>query len=389
MSTGQVRELLSRLVQCPSVNPADRQAFENPFGEARLAELLAELMRSWGAAVQVMQVRPGRPNVLARFEGPAGSPTLMFEAHSDTVSAEGMTVPPFEALVRDGKLFGRGACDTKGSMAAMLLGIRRLLDEPGGLPVTVLFASTCGEELGAMGAKALVAAGLRADAVLVGEPTDLAVVHASKGVVRLSVQTRGRAAHSSDPALGTNAIYHMRRVLEAVETELAPALERRGHPQLGAPTICVGTIAGGTQANIVPDRCRVQIDRRTLPAERPADVVAELLAPLDRLRGQVSGFDYVARYEEQFPPLWTDPQAPLARLVCRACQDVLGRFELAGAAWASNAAVFAAAGMPAVLLGPGSIRQAHTAGEYVELEAVARAAEVYARVIRLFGAPEG
>lgn len=390
VSIEQARQLLTRLVQCPSVNPAGRQSFEPPFGEGRIARLLEELLRSWGAAVQVVEVKPGRPNVLARFEGPAGAPTLMLECHSDTVSIEGMTVPPFDAAVRDGRLYGRGACDDKGPMAAMLLAIRGLLDE-GELPVSVLFAATCGEELGALGAKALVASGAPpAKAVVVGEPTDMQIVHASKGVVRFRIETRGRAAHSSDPARGVNAIYQMRRVLDVLESQVAPRLAQQADPLLGPATLSVGTICGGTQVNIVPDRCEILVDRRTLPSEKLADVAAQVVGPLERLKEQSPSFDFAAQYAEQFPPLLTDAQAPLARLVAQACRQTLGRGELTVAPWASDAAVYAAAGMEAVLLGPGSIRQAHTADEFIELDAVARAAGTYAEIVRLYGeAPEG
>jgi acetylornithine deacetylase len=384
-SIDQTRQLLSRLVRCPSVNPAGCERFEPPFGESQMAQLLAELLRSWGAAVQIAEAAPGRPNVLARFEGPAGAPTLAFECHTDTVSIEGMTVAPFDAIVRDGKLYGRGACDDKGPMTAMLLAIRGLLDA-GPLPVNLLFVGACGEELGAMGAKALVASGLlKADALVVGEPTDMQIVHASKGVVRFRIETHGRAAHSSEPARGVNAIYQMRRVLQVLEDEVAPRLEAKPHPLLGPPRMSVGTIAGGTQVNIVPDRCEILVDRRTLPGEKLAAVAAQVLEPLERLKQQVPNFQYAAEYAEQFPPLWTDAQAPLARLVKTACENTMGRGELTVAPWASDAAVYAAAGMPALLLGPGAIGQAHTVDEYIELDAVARAAETYAEIVRLYG----
>ncbi len=329
---------------------------------------------------------PGRPNLLARFDGPPGCPTLMMECHSDTVSIDGMTVPPFEATLRGGKLYGRGACDDKGPMAAMLLAIRGLLDEAAQLPVSVLFAAACGEELGAIGAKALVKNGAPAAAVVVGEPTDLKIVHASKGVVRFNIETRGRAAHSSNPSAGDNAIYSMRRVLQTIEEQVFPPLAKSAHPLLGPPTMSVGTILGGSQVNIVPDRCTIEIDRRTLPGEKPEQVAAEVFTKLDELKKLSPIFEYSGQYCETFPPLWTDPQSSLARLVSLACHQTLGASELAVAPWASDAAVYAAAGMEAVLVGPGSIRQAHTADEFIELEQVVAAAQMYARIILLYGA---
>jgi len=198
--------LLTELVRCASVSPGTGPVTGPPYGEGRLAALLAEKVRALGGGVELREVEPGRPNFIGTFEGRDPGRSLMLEAHGDTVAVDGMTIDPFAARVRDGRLYGRGSCDTKGSMAAMLLAIEQVLAQDGATPVTVYFVSTCGEEITGLGAKALAAEGFAADVAIIGEPTDLDVIHASKGSGRFRIETFGVAAHSSAPAGGVNAI---------------------------------------------------------------------------------------------------------------------------------------------------------------------------------------
>ena len=376
-------ELLSRLVACPSVNPNRKPVSGPPFGEERIVSLLDYLLRSWGAKTRVEEVAPGRPNLIATFEAAKSGRSLMLEAHSDTVQVDQMTIAPFEPAVKNGRLYGRGACDTKGAIAAMLAAIEKVLDEDGQLPMTLHFVSCCNEELGATGAHGLMKAGFRADFAVVGEPTDLRIVHAHKGVVRLRITTSGVAAHSSDPSRGVNAIYKMVPVLEALERKVQPELQKLNHPQLGRPTLSVGTIHGGTQVNVVPPSCAVEVDRRFVPGETRDSVVRQIV---DALR---AAGDPAWEEIEYYPPLEQDPASPIAKCVREACEEKLGKAEFVVAPWGSDAGVFSAAGIPSVLFGPGSIQQAHTQDEYVELDQVVAASRVYAEIIRECGAAAG
>ena len=339
--------------------------------EEALVALLARCLEPWGARLTIQTVHPGRPNFIATFPGRDATRSLMLEAHSDTVGGEGTFTP----TVRDGKLYGRGACDTKGAMAAMLSGIETVLAEQGRPPVTVHFVSTCNEELGATGAHHLVANGFRADYAVVGEPTDRRIVYAHKGSLRLRLHTQGVAAHSSAPERGVNAIYKMCRVVQALETNVIPKLAEVRDAVLGSPTLSVGTIHGGSQVNVVPAACEIEVDRRLLPGEERDAVVAGILGALP---GDISH-----RMTEYYPPLGQDPGSPLVQRVGRAA----GEMRLATAAWASNAGVFAAAGIPAVLFGPGSIQQAHTEEEFIEVAQVEAASRVYAEIIRQSAEP--
>jgi acetylornithine deacetylase/succinyl-diaminopimelate desuccinylase-like protein len=352
---------LAQLVACRS------DGLEEP-----LVAWLARCLEPWGARLTIQTVHPGRPNLIATFPGRNPTRSLMLEAHSDTVGGEGWFTP----VVRDGKLYGRGACDTKGAMAAMLGGLETVLAEQGRPPVTVHFVSTCNEELGATGAHHLVAQGFRADCAIVGEPTELALVYAHKGALRLRLGTQGVAAHSSAPERGVNAIYKMIRVVQALENVVIPKLAGVRDALLGNPTLSVGTIRGGSQVNVVPAACEIDVDRRLVPGEQRDQVVSAILSALPE--------DVSHQVTEYYPPLGQDPQSPLVRRVARA----MGETRLATAAWASNAGVFAAAGIPSVLFGPGSIQQAHTRDEFVELAQVDAASRVYAELIRQSAEPD-
>ncbi|NLF29785.1 MAG: M20 family metallopeptidase [Planctomycetes bacterium] len=381
--------LLAELVRCPSVTPLAGPAGQGPYGEGRYAALLGDRLAALGASVEFREVEPGRPNLIARFDGPAGSPSVMFEAHSDTVAVDGMTVDPFAAEVRDGRLYGRGACDTKAAMAAMLLAVQSVLAADGGLRATVYVVSTCGEEITGLGAKALVGdgffAGGRVDAAIVGEPTDLDIIHASKGSGRFHIETRGKAAHSSAPADGVNAIYQMAHIVAAIERDVAAALAAMADPVLGSPTVSVGTIRGGSQVNIVPDACTIDVDTRLIPGQTFQTMAALIHGVLDRSRAARGDLQYVIHNRPAYPAFFIDGDAPLPVLVARACREVLGRSTLRAAPWASNAGIFAEAGVPSVLVGPGSIAQAHTCDEFVEIDQVVQAAKLYAAIIRAYG----
>ncbi len=378
----QAVEILSRLVACPSVNPLREIPQHPPFGEAALADLLKNMLLPWGAEVSIEEVSPGRPNLIARFVGPAGSPALMLEAHGDTVTVEGMTIPPFEGFFDGRRLWGRGSCDTKASLTAMMLGIHTVLEEQGSLPCTVYLVSTCDEEHGASGAYHLVAQGPHIDAAIVGEPTDLRIVIAHKGDLRWRVRALGVAAHSSNPDAGINAIYHMGVILLMIQDWLLPNLRKVIHPLLGSPTLSVGTIHGGTAGNIIPALCEIEIDRRVIPGETREEMTRALKEELDRLKAGRESFQYQIEERDWYPPFEEDFDAPITKLVTAAREKVLGKGTYASAPWAANAGVFKEGGIPCVLFGPGSIAQAHTKNEFIEMNQVVQAAEVFAEVIR-------
>jgi len=379
-------ELLNRLVACPSVNPDAGPSGGDIFGESRMVTLLAQIVGGWGGVISRADLGGGRQNFMATWPGVDQRRSLLLEAHADTVAVDRMTVPPFGPMVRDGKLYGRGACDTKGSMAAMLLAIRRVLDGQAKPPVTIHFASTADEEGGAAGAIRLLADGLRPSAAIVGEPTDLGVACAHKGACRFRITTHGRTAHSSVPNQGINAVELMAHIVTAIKHEMAVEMASQDGGTLGKPTICVTRITGGQAVNIVPGQCQIEVDRRCLAGENRTGLERQMRTLLARIINQCPGAGYELEVFQWYPALAADEAGPLASAMVQACENVTGSGRRVVVPYATNAGFFSEAGIPCVVFGPGSIKQAHTVDEYVELQQVVQASRVYEEMIHRFAA---
>ncbi len=365
--------LLRELIAIPSINPAFGPPDPQRTGEGKVASFLADYARRLGLECEFQDVMPGRKNLLAKFT-PAGKvrQRVLLAPHLDTVGASNAQLEPRTSR---GRLYGRGACDTKGSVAAMLTAIGRVVGG-GHRPQTteVIFAGLVDEENGQAGSRALAKTGFKASLAIVGEPTGLQVVTAHKGDLWLAIETRGRAAHGATPDCGRNAVHAMARVVDLLETGYAQALRQRRHPLLGHATINVGSIAGGTQPNIVPDHCVISADRRTLPGETEKSVIAEIRT-LFRLHGlKASVMDTKAA---PCLPMETDPRLPLvARMMA-----MTGQTEPLGVHFFCDASVLAQAGIPSVVFGPGDIAQAHTAEEWISLRSLDKAADMLTRFI--------
>lgn len=355
--------LLKDLIAIPSVSPEGDSGGTTP-GEAAMAVHVAALLRSLGAEVEVREVAPGRPNVIGRIAASRrDAPNVALVPHLDTVSVAGMTVPPFAATVRRGRLHGRGACDTKGPMAAALWALRNYARSSRDRPLQVVLAATMGEEELSVGVRELCLDGFKADFAIALEPTELRVVHAAKGVLRLWVESTGRAAHGATPERGRNAIYGATSFLKACKDQLGPAFARARHPVLGRASLNVGVVIGGTQLNVVPARCRVGLDIRTHP-----------LLDTHEARRQVTraAAGMKIRVHREGPAFVIDRSNPWAQRLA-----AIGR-GFVTVPWFSDANILNAHGIPAVAFGPGSITQAHTANEYItldQLEAGGRALE--------------
>jgi acetylornithine deacetylase/succinyl-diaminopimelate desuccinylase-like protein len=277
--------------------------------------------------------------------------------HLDTVNA--VSEKQFVPRSANGRIYGRGACDAKGPVAAMLTALSRLARQ-GRRPAAteIIFAGLMDEENAQAGSRALAAGGCEADLAIVGEPTRLRIVTAHKGSLWLRLETRGKAAHGACPHLGKNAVHEMARIVDLFESGYARQLGRRHHPLLGKPTISVGFIQGGSQFNIVPARCVAGVDRRTLPGETEAAVVAEMKAWLRRhgLRAALA-----SDKTSHCPALETDPRLPLVQQFLQ----IAGQKQPAGVNYFCDAAILAQGGIPSIVFGPGDIAQAHTADEWI------------------------
>jgi acetylornithine deacetylase len=397
MATGlDVVDVLAGLVRIPSVNPMGQPVGpDDIYYEHRMTEHLADLFTRLGLPFERHPVAPLRDNLLVRVEGnPApdkGGKILLLEAHQDTVPVTGMTIPPFEPEVRDGRLYGRGSCDIKGGMAAMLVALARLAKLPKrNKRPTVVLACTINEEHGFTGATHLARMFSRVeghpqsqllprvpDAAIVAEPTLLDVVTAHKGTVRWRCHTRGKAGHSSQPHLGDNAIYHMGRVLQALDNyadNVVPHLDE--HPLVGVPTLSVGMIYGGLSVNTIPDKCTIEIDRRILPGEDPEAAWKAAHAYINSVVPPETPTLHEAPFM-QSPGLSDEANGDLADKLAAAAAANGGGGNKIGVPYGTDAPAYAAAGCPTVVFGPGSIAQAHTVDEWVAVEQLAAAAEIY------------
>lgn len=373
-----VLQTLADLVSINSVNPH----YPGGPGEAAIADYICRFFTKNGIPFEVQSVFEGRPNVIGKLEGQSGGRTVILEAHMDTASELGMIADPFLPTRTGNRMFGRGSCDTKGGLAAMMHAVKALKNSGEPLRNSVLLVAAADEEFAFRGVLKALAGGVWGDGAIVAEPTDLNTVVASKGVLRWRIRTRGKAAHSSKPHLGVNAITKMARLILAIEEECYPALEKQQHALLGRPTLNVGVIQGGIQVNQVPDSCAIELDRRMLPGETRQQVWEEFENLVDELRLRDPDMDVEMESPmlEDFP-LETSPTERIVQAVTAASHEVRGPRQLIGVPYGSDASKFARAGIPSVILGPGSIDQAHAAEEYVDLDQVLSAVEIYARTI--------
>jgi succinyl-diaminopimelate desuccinylase len=392
--------LLEDLIALPSVNPMGRAISGPEFFEGRVTDYLIGFFEGLGVPTQKIEVAPAsqngpsRANVIARFDNPASKVTLLLDAHQDTVPVDGMTIAPFDPVERDGRIYGRGACDDKGGLAAMLSAFARLVETRPPRAANIVVSCTCDEESGATGMLDLIKLWSDParkgslierppDLALVIEPTELDVVVAHKGATRWKIRTRGKACHSSDPSHGVNAIYRMARVVKCLE-EFAAGLAYHvcPHALCGSPSLSVGRIEGGISVNTVPDECTIEVDRRVIPREDASKVMDQVA---DCLRKHLD-FEF-----EMLPPwirapaLPDDVNLPWADRLLESVHPVTGAGKKIGVQFGTHASRTAAAGVPSIVFGPGSIAQAHTKDEWIETKQIEQAAEVFYRFASQLG----
>ena len=408
-----VKDLVQNLVAIPSVNPAFQADERAIYGEARLTDFLQEFFENIRLPTFRQRVHPERENLFAVFRAEnehSEAGTVLWEVHQDTVGVQGMKIDPFAGDESDGRLWGRGTCDVKGSMAAMLAALARLR-EAGKTPQrTLVMALTINEESGFSGVKALARLwesdatataevenlcgnlsleeirDLRPAHAIVAEPTELDIVVSHKGCIRWRCHTRGKAAHTSSPELGRNAISTMMRVVQTTERYQAEVLaQREPHPRCGRPTICVSTIQGGSGVNTVPDHAVVDIDFRLLPGDDPQAAREDFIAYL--ASNHPDEADWIEHEEpsNQCVGLREAANHELAHQIAATVDAVASETpatpsQLIGVPFGTDAWVLDRIGIPTVVFGPGSIKQAHTEDEWIAIDQLERATEVFYRL---------
>lgn len=369
--------LLRQLVRVDSRNPS---LVPQAAGEGQVARVLANTLADWGIDAELQEVVPGRPNVVATVRGTkGGGRSLMFNGHLDTVDVEGMTHPPFAADTRGTAIYGRGASDMKGGIAAMCAAAARVRGELNG---DVILAAVIDEEWQSQGTRYLMDIGVRADAAIVTEPTRLAIMPAHKGFAWIEVTVHGRAAHGSRWDLGIDAIRNTGLLLAEMERIDSELLPHRAHALLGRASLHASTIEGGIGLSTYPDRCVLRIERRTIPGENADSAVVEVRDACERLQRRRADFraDVTMLFEQ--PPSDVASDAPIVTALSGTLRRHGLSTELRGMSAWTDAALLNGAGIPAICFGPGDMGLAHAAEEYIPIEEVERATEILVALAR-------
>jgi len=368
-----MKELLKKLIQAESTPQK---------GELAAAEIIsAELSRS-GINSRIYTWDKTRANIIAQATSGGRKGALLFACHLDVVGPGEVKwkKPPFEAAESDGKIYGRGSADMKGGIAAAVTAIRRIVDSGTKLKGDIIFFGAAGEETDSCGAKRFISNNDRLPkfiGVVIPEPTDFAIVTAHRGMLWLEIVTKGKAAHGSTPQLGVNAITSMRSVLDELENYEIPA---EPHKLLGRCSMSVNTIAGGKAVNVVPDKCSIGIDIRTLPKQNHQDIITDLEKIFAKLKSRNSQFDAEVCGVRQVQSLETDCGCDFVKDFCSA----VGINETVAVGFTTDGPHFASLGAPVVIFGPGVPELCHKPDEYIDISDVEKAVEHYTNIILKF-----
>ena len=369
--------LLQSMVRIPSITG----------DEARMGEFVADYCRSMGLEVERLDSAPGRPNILATWDSGIPGPTLLLNDHLDMIPPgplEYWTYPPFAAEIHDGRVYGRATIDTKSGVTTLLMATKVLRQLKAEIRGKLVLLFVCDEEVGGkMGIQHVASIGrLKADMAVVAEPTTLQIEIATKGRMNIGITTRGVATHGARPWLGHNAIEDMMRVVQELGV-LAKEISTRQHSLLGKPSLNVGIIEGGTVPNMVPNKCRIEVDRRLIPGETQESVMAEFRAVLGRLKNSVPGFDAEVEQLLWWPGYAVDPKALVVDIACNAFEKVTGRKAVVAGKDAGTDAswINTLAGIPVVMFSPGDGKNAMNANENVAIADLVTATKVIAQIV--------
>jgi acetylornithine deacetylase len=391
VNEGELTRLICDLVAIRSVNRAGRSDLSP--SSAGMVAYLERWFHQHGIATSRGAVPGGEENLLATLPGPVGAPAIVFDAHSDTVPADDWADRAFAPQLRDGRIYGRGACDTKAAMAAMMLALAEAAAGPP-LPSTIVFIASADEEFGRTGVAAFLNSKPKLDYAVVGEPTRCELVIACKGAARWDIVTSGKSAHTSTPHKGVNAITRMAAVIAAIDEYSRTVLAAKSHPLVDPATWTPSLITGGTAINVVPEACRLSVDLRTMPQEDPRAAMRDAQQFLN------AKCSFPLRHEN--PRVWSGADVPPDHAFVRHClrcradalrspsqhTDVLNASDLdaaqtvKGVNYGCHASDYSERSIPAVVIGPGDIAQAHAIDEYVDVASAQQAARTYLEIMR-------
>ncbi len=356
---------------------------ENPPGlEGNIVEPLVDLLKGIGADLELQEVEKNRPNVIAKLGEKNASCSLILCTHTDVVPTGDVRkwrYPPFSAKVTDKRIYGRGACDAKASLAAMIEAMRAFADSE--LEGRLTLAAVMGEEdAESAGARLALGFGLKSNYAIIGEPTNLQVQTAHKGGIRPRITVCGKAAHASSPEKGVNAIKEMMRLIRALEQH-SKEVRSRKHPLLGNASFTVTLIRGGDKINVIPAECSIHIDRRLIPDETPDAAKEELERIMERITKKLK-IKADMKIETKYPPAEVSEGEHIVKIAREAVEEITGVKQKPGGFKAGcDMWAFARNNIPAVILGPGSLEEAHAVNEFVRIDQLVSSAKVYAQII--------
>ncbi len=381
-------QLLEQLVAIPSINPGENPLDDAIYGEQAVGDALLHYLETYLPAFSCWkeEVLPKRFNCYASYDRGEKYPTILLETHLDTVDVKGMTVDPFTLTRQGEKWYGRGACDAKGQLTAMIMGLRKALAEQGGeLPVNILFVAVVDEEHKHRGVDHLVERSVSADLAIVGEPTQLEFGAFHKGSIRFVLETVGKNAHSSTPWNGENAIEKMAEVLIVLKEDAKQAVEGIVHPLCGKSSLSVTLISGGEQVNIIPDQCSIHVDRRLNPGEMWQESLHDLKELVQTKVTDSLWEDLVWQTPYLIdPPLTNDLATRELVALSNVVQQIRPDFDFVGLQFGCDASKIQPAGIPTVVFGPGSIHEAHTADEWIDAEELMKAVDIYSTIFQTY-----
>lgn len=367
-------KLTQELIQINSINPS---LTPDGMGEAEIGTYVAEKLKELGLDVTTSEIAPGRVNVVGVLKGSGGGKSLLLNAHLDTVGVEGMTIKPFDGELREGRVYGRGAQDMKGSLAAMITAAKAIVDAGIRLRGDLLITAVADEEYSSIGTEALVRR-IKVDGAIVTEPTDMHICCAHRGFIWFEVETIGRAAHGSRYNEGIDANMRMGRFLSELEKLEQELLQRKGHELAGPPSLHAALLQGGTEISKYAERCKLTIERRTVPGETVEGATAELQEIVDRLEKQDPSFKATVKATFWREPFEVREDAEIVQIMDKALDDRLSHHpEHTGQTFWTDAALIAEAGMETVILGPTGYGL-HSAEEWVDVKSVVDLAYVLA-----------
>jgi len=372
-------ELCSDLISIPS-------HFQVPSQEREISIFVSDTLKTIGVEVEEQEVKNGRCNVIAKIQGNGNGRSLALNGHLDTVPPGENMRAPYTASLRNGRLYGRGSCDMKGAVAAMIHSLYLIKKHGLVLNGDLYLTAVVGEETGGTGSRHLVEHGFHPDFAIVGEPTDLKIITSHKGVCNMMVTVRGKSCHASMPENGANAIVAASDFIQLVKQRLLPDLKTRTQQGVGCATLSFGTVEGGTKINMVADRCSLEIDRRWVKGETLEQVLSEMRDLVSEVCNNDPNLSAELRLllpeEYYYGPFNIDEDQEIVKLIKLALHDIGIKAPVAGMQGWTDAATLYNAGIPVVLLGPGSIKQAHTNNEWVHISQLTDSVRYYLSVIK-------